>query len=106
MPPELGQPIIRCVCHIYEQENPIKNGLISWRGVRRRSAIPVDESLFDKHEAKALTIEEELVTRMNEYRIGRQCPIECNLATHLCWLWRWNEERMRQGKDRIFYLVL
>ncbi|KAL5105963.1 hypothetical protein TcWFU_009823 [Taenia crassiceps] len=98
MPPEFTQPILRCVCTIYEQENSVKNKLISWRGVRRRSAIPIDETLFDKHETKTLTLEEELVLRLNDYRIGWQRQIECNLATHLCWLWRWNEERIRQSR--------
>ncbi|KAL5971858.1 Cilia and flagella-associated protein 69 [Taenia solium] len=72
MPPELSQPIIRCVCNIYAQENSVKKELISWRGVRQRSAVPIDESLFDKHETKTLTLEEELVMRMNEYRIDQK----------------------------------
>ncbi|KAH9279768.1 hypothetical protein ECG_08026 [Echinococcus granulosus] len=103
IPPELSQPILRCVCKIHEHENAVKTELISWQGVRQQSAMPIDESLFEKPEVNLLTQEEELVLRMNEYRIGRQHPTENNLATHLCWLWRWNEERIRRGKKQIFH---
>nr|CDS24675.1 zw10 protein [Echinococcus granulosus] len=98
IPPELSQPILRCVCKIHEHENAVKTELISWQGVRQQSAMPIDESLFEKPEVNLLTQEEELVLRMNEYRIGRQHPTENNLATHLCWLWRWNEERIRRDQ--------
>lgn len=73
------------------------NELISWRGVRRLPKSSIDESIFNERGEGPFSSEEELAIRLNGYRLGEHGQGELNIVTLLCYIWRLNQERLKQG---------